>query len=183
MQWNISRKLFKLFRPVGLILIIIASILFIGHFILWIGDGGSYPLGENMVNYELNIIPGILMMKPITFSIVVGTMGYLLVLESIENPYRVVSEETMKLIEAISIFFLFISLYEILFNFMYWGAAIATLLGGGEAVNIDLIASKFQYSKYSWNLVFATKLFFMIFFFSILTLVFINRWRKASQTI
>ncbi len=178
---SIGRTLFRLFRPVGLIMILIAAALFIGHFISWIGGGGSSPLGENMVNYELSIIPGIIMMKPITFSIIVGTMGYLLVLESIKNPYTVVSEETIKIIEVISVFFLFISLYELIFNFMYWGAAISTVLGEGEA-NVDLISSKFPYSRYSWNLVFATKLFFMILFFSILTLIFIFRWRRASRT-
>ena len=171
----------NLFRPIGYILIILASILILSHFITWLINGGNTPLGENMVNYELTLIPGVLMMKPITLSIMMEIIGYLLILESIKNPYTQVSENTIKIIEVISVFFLFISTYELLFNFMYWGSIISTLLREGNSINIDLISSRFPYSKYSWNMVFATKLFFMIFFLSILTLIFINRWRKLLK--
>jgi hypothetical protein len=139
------------------------------------------PLGENMVKYEINIVPKIIMIKPLTLAVVSGVTGYILVLESIENPLKHSSLYTLKIVEVISYFFLIVSSYESLFNFMIWGAKISLLLNSNTNSNIDLIWSKFPYSRYSWNLVFATKFFFMILLLSIITIIFTNRWVKTTQ--
>lgn len=181
---NPMKQLYKGYRIVGMLMIIFAVTLYSIYFYIWLKAPETHPLGENMVKYEITIVPRIFTIKPITLIIVVMIFGYILVLESIRNPLAKTSVEKLYTIEAIALIILFISVYELIFNFMYWNSLITTeFLVKGSTVNIDLLSSKFPYSKFSWNLVFATKFFFMISSISILTIFFTNRWLKKDDAL
>lgn len=176
---NISKHIYRSYRVVGEILIISSVTIFITYFYMWLSSPEKTPLGENMVRHEFILIPGVLAAKPITFTVLIAILGYILVMASIKNPIRRSSLETIYIVESIAIFFLFISAYELVFNFMYWSSLInIEYLKSGSIVNIDLLSSKFLYSDYSWNLVFATKFFFMILSICLITIFFTDRWLK-----
>ncbi len=168
----------NIIRIIGLTLLIISSFIYISSLIQWIIEGGADPLGENLVNKEIVVINNILMFKPISIAMVTGALGYIMILESIKDPFktnrRILIAKTSKIIAYA---FLIISAYEFIFNMMLWAAYI--IVNGGT-INIDEIYTHFPYTHYSWNIVFATKLFFMILVISLATIYYISRWEKQQ---
>lgn len=163
-------------RATGIILILLSSYLYISYFLAWIQDGGVDPLGENMVNNEIVIINNVIMFKPITLAMITGALGYIITLESASMPLTSLKRLWIaKLSKIIAFVFLIVSGYEFTFNMMIWSAYIVL---SGDNINIDTIYTHFPYSKYSWNIVFATKLFFMILIMAIATIYYISRWEQ-----
>lgn len=168
----------SIIRIIGLILIIVSIYLYITNFLGWLSSGGETPLGENMVNNEIVIIKNILMFKPITLAMISGALGYLMVLDSITDPLTTDKRIVIaRLAKIVAYAFLIISGYEFIFNMMIWSAYIALY---GNNINIDLIYTQFPYTKYSWNIVFATKLFFMILVISLGTIYYVTRWERKQ---
>ncbi len=163
-------------RVIGILLILLSSYLYISYFLAWMQDGGVAPLGENMVNNEIIIINNIIMFKPITLAMITGALGYIITLESANMPLT--NQKRLwiaKLSKIVAFVFLIISGYEFTFNMMIWSAYIVL---HGNNVNVDKIYTHFPYSQYSWNIVFATKLFFMILIMAIATIYYISRWEQ-----
>jgi len=156
-------------RYIGWINLAISITLFISFFIHWVLFEPNRPLGENMVREEIIIFKDILYFKPITLASLTGILGYILLLESIEGPLKQVTHiSVLRISRIIAFTSLGIFLYEYLFNLMYWAALI---IKGGYS-NIDLIYTKFPYTRYSWNIVYATKLFLMGLILSIITIFY-----------
>ena len=173
----------QIYKIVGLVMIICTVTIYLVYFYMWLVNLGASPFGENMVKTEITIIPRTITIKPITLTVIMAILGYILVLESIRYPSAKISREKIYIIEITALILLFVSLYELIFNFMYWGSLITVeFLTKGSSVNIDLLSSKFPYSDFSWNLVYATKFFFMITAISILTVFFTNRWLRNEDS-
>lgn len=174
------RSLTTLCRYAGIVLLLFSIALYVGFAVQWIMEGCSTPLGENMVLNEIILIPNILMFKPITLATATGILGYALTLESIRNPLGRVPRGAFYVIEAALIVVLFMSIYELGFNLMYWSSLIVKYNVSNLDINIDSLYSKFEYSKYSWNLVFATKFFLLLTSLSATSIYFINRWLRQA---
>ena len=169
----------QIYKITGLAMIICAAILYLVYFYMWLENLGVSPFGENMVKTEITIIPRTITIKPVTLTIIITILGYILLLESVREHPAKLSREKIYIIEITALILLFVSLYELIFNFIYWNSLITVeLLTKGSSANIDLLSSKFPYSNYSWNLVYATKIFFTLVAISILTVFFTNRWLK-----
>jgi|Deesub1362B_J571_1020462.scaffolds.fasta_scaffold00003_461 hypothetical protein len=139
------------------------------------------PVGYYMVNYEINIIPDLLYLKPITLTVFIIALGYLSGLEVVDRSNRKFSRFSITIIVIGSLFFTFLSLYEVLFNFMLWGSLISSLAENGNiTANIDLLSNYFPNPDRPWNLVFATKVFTLLFFVSIATLIYGFRWKDKK---
>ena len=168
-------RMSRILKYLGLLLIVSSLIMLFGYIAIWFSHGMTEPVGQNMVDKEIIIIPKTVTLKPITLIIVLCLTGYLFVFESISNPLKKISPSTLRIIEIIAFIALIISVYELIFNFMIWGSMItATYVVEGNMTrpNIDLLYTSFPYSKYKWNLVFATKIFYMITFMAIITIYF-----------
>ncbi len=151
---------------------------YIGRSIL--GIDPLYPFGENMVKYEIVIIPNLIYLKPVTLAIIIGYLGILTLLSHLTN-YAIKnwSEHHFFILEVISGTLMFISGYEILFNFTLWNSLISSLAKNGEiSDNIDLLYNIFPNPNNPWNLVFASKIFYFTFLSAITTFYYVNRWRS-----
>jgi len=148
-----------------------------------LGIDELYPFGQNMVDKEIIIIPGLIYIKPVTFIVIIGYIGVITGLEylSRDKGYRFEPYE-YRLYEIIALTIFFISVYEIFFNFMLWGSLISSISYGGEVIgNIDLLANRFPNPSQSWNLVFATKIFYFLAISSATITLYIERWRRRSD--
>jgi hypothetical protein len=146
-------------------------------------NGGIEPVGYYMVNYEIDVVPGLLYFKPITITVFLLALGYLAGLEVVDRSDRRFSRGGIAIITVGALFFTFLSLYEVLFNFMLWGSLISSLaVDGNVSYNIDFLSNYFPNPNRPWNLVFATKTFTLLFFISIATVIYGFRWkdRKVS---
>lgn len=74
----------------------------------------------------------------------------------------------------IAFFIAAIAFYEVLFNFTIWGALMAKEAIVGE-LNPDLLKNPFPDPEMPWNLVFATKLFFVVTVVAFYTFYFLQR--------
>ncbi len=168
---------------IGPILLTTGMIMFMYYMIKAYISGNFIPIGTSMVNSEITIIPHIIYAKPITIFIFVIFIGYVLTLISLTERAIKWSETDYIFIDALAFFSIFLSLYEIFFNFSLWTALIASISDMGIVLrNIDLLYNKFPKPELSCNLVFATKIFYLIFLMGIVTLYFTNLWRRHKRS-
>ncbi len=161
-------------------------ILILGYYLgrAYAGIDPFYPVGTNMVDKEIIIIPGYLYMKPVTLMVLLAYASYVTGLQAltrhaIENWGR----PLIQLIEAAALFFAYLSGYEVLFNFTLWSALISSITVDGTPVgNIDLLYNPFPNPETPWNIVFATKIFTLIFAMSLTTVYFTRKWRTIQMT-
>lgn len=176
----------KLRKYIAIGLVIAASSIFI-YYIgrSLIGFDPLYPFGENMVSIEIVIIPNVIYMKPITIAIILAYLAVLTILSHIGD-YAVEKwgEREFFILEVFTGILMFISGYEILFNFTLWSAMISSLTTSGTVNgNIDLLYNVFPNPDTPWNLVFATKLFYLIFLSSTTSFYYLNRWKLLKREI
>jgi len=144
-----------------------------------------YPFGENMVSIEIVFIPNILFMKPITIAVILGYLAVLTTLSHIST-YVVENwgEREFFVLEIFTGVLMFVAGYEILFNFTLWSAMIASITTSGIVNgNIDLLYNVFPNPDTPWNIVFATKIFYLIFLSSATSFYYINRWKLLKREI
>lgn len=175
-------KIHNFLKIISLIFLVSGLILLFGGVIIYpfIVDGSVIPVGKYMVMTEIHIIPHIIYLKPITLTVILLFLGYAAGIEYVDSIGGIKSAKTSSIIFIISSLFTFISFYELLFNFMLWGALISSIsLDGTVQGNIDILINTFPNPYQSWNLVFATKMFTLLFFVSILTLIYSIKWKKS----
>jgi len=169
-----SRYLSPILIFSGIIIIIVGAIIIP----VTSNDVKMTPVGHLLVSSEIDIIPGVLFMKPITLAVCLIALGYLLGLEYLDMRLKL-SRNSVYVIAILSLFFMFISLYEVMYNFMLWGSLISSLSQQGLVkYNIDTLANTFPNPDHSWNLVFATKIFSSILFLSTITFLYTLKWRR-----
>jgi len=144
-----------------------------------------YPVGTNMVDREITLIPNLVYMKPITIFVITTYIAYVVGLTTMSN--HVVKKWNKKMldfIDMLALTFAFISGYEILFNFTLWSALISSItINGLPQDNIDLLYNSFPNPDTPWNIVFATKIFTLIFSMCLTTLFFTSKWRRLKKVI
>lgn len=139
------------------------------------------PIGHMLVSSEVHIIPGLVYMKPITISVLLIVLGHLFGLEYIDVNVRL-RRSSLHALTIISLFAMFVSSYEVMYNFMLWGSLISSLSRNGAVEhNIDMLVNPFPNPDMAWNLVFATKVFTTILFMSVVTLVYVVKWRMRGE--
>lgn len=136
------------------------------------------PVGRFLVFIEIDIIPGLIYMKPITISVFLIAIGYLLGIEYVDSNCHL-NINIIRVISILSLFIFFLSLYEVLYNFMLWGSLISSVAKDGEIhYNIDTLENIFPNPEQAWNLVFATKIFTLLSFLSAITFLYSLTWKK-----
>lgn len=74
-----------------------------------------------------------------------------------------------------------LSIYEILFNFTLWSGLIASAAVLGE-LNPDIMINPFPNPKIPWNIVFTTKMYFIIFIVCSYTFYFLTKLEQSDYT-
>lgn len=167
------------------IILLATSLGLLGYYLLkaMLGIDSMYPVGNNMIDTEIVIIPHILYMKPITIIVILGYSGLITGLFHLDKKWGY-ELETHKciILEIITFIIFFITLYEVFFNFTLWSGLIASISLNGEVLgNIDQLVNKFPNPNQPWNLVFATKIFYALTLASGTILVFLDRWRRSRE--
>ncbi|RLG61322.1 hypothetical protein DRN87_02840 [Candidatus Geothermarchaeota archaeon] len=171
-------------KPISIILIVSgAGILFYYLIRGIVGLDPLFPVGENMVDNEIIIIPDLIYIKPITLSLIMIYLGTVCGLEHLSKGWGLkLSDAGYSIIKIFLLLIIFISLYEIFFNFMLWCSLISSIATSGDiSGNIDLLVNKFPNSEQPWNLVFASKLFYFYFLTSLTGVYYIERWRRLRE--
>ncbi len=163
-----------------------SSITILGYY-LWRGYTGLdpfYPVGTNMVDKEITLIPDLIYMKPITIFVIISYTGYVIGLTTLTKyASENWGEEIYNFIDVLALVAAFISGYEVLFNFTLWSALISSItINGQPQGNIDTLYNMFPNPETPWNIVFATKVFTLIFAMALTTLFFTNRWRAIQRS-
>ncbi len=83
-------------------------------------------------------------------------------------------------IQLAAIVVAFISAYEVLYNFMLWGAFLGNQLLTSSVAALSLVNSVDSPGPVPWNLVFATKIFFSTFVISGYAVYFLRRIHSSG---
>lgn len=129
----------------------------ISCFIIYYSSQSSYnAIGEMFVDSEFpspSFSPFYL--KPMTWLMIFIITGWVSFIELAKNRIRLLGPNS----RFIYMLFLFLitslTLYEVVYNFMLWGAILASQ--GVDEANPDITVNHFPDEKYQVNLVFATK--------------------------
>jgi len=137
------------------------------------------PYGRYMVSYEVNIIPGYVYMKPITITVIILFLAFILGLEYLDLNGGITSNSTILFLIISSSLCVFVGFYETLFNFILWSSLISSIAKNGVVHgNIDVLVNTFPNPNEPWNLVYATKIFSLILFIGIFTFIFAYKWSR-----
>ncbi|HIQ13057.1 MAG TPA: hypothetical protein EYH44_01520 [Thermoprotei archaeon] len=183
---KITVEIIKIRKYIAILATLLSLTIFIYHIgRALIGLDPLYPFGENMVSYEIVVIPNVVFMKPATMAVIFGYIAVLTTLSHIsEYAIRRWNEKEFFTIELVTGTLLFISGYEILFNFTLWSALIASMASSGTVYgNIDLIINTFPNPETPWNVVFATKIMYLIFVSSATSFYYVNKWKLIKREI
>ncbi len=190
MNYFMLGRLFDTVLKLRKYIAIASTVISSGLFIYYIGRSlvgldPLYPFGENMVSIEIVFIPNVIFMKPITIAVIFGYLAVLTTLSHIGD-YAIErwGEKEFFILEVFTGILMFISGYEILFNFTLWSAMIASITTSGTVNgNIDLLYNVFPNPDTPWNIVFATKIFYLMFLSSATSFYYVNRWKLLKREI
>jgi len=181
----------KIFKPiynnlklVSIILITLSLSIFFYYLSRSImGIDKVFPFGSNMVDREIIFIPHFLYMKPVTLIMLLGYTGFLCGMFHLDKSWGyTLREHEYIILELIAGVSLFVTIYEVIFNFMLWGALITSIAENGVVIgNIDLLVNQFPNPAQPWNLVFATKAFYTFSITSGTALYFLEKWRRYKK--
>ncbi len=158
--------------PLYMLLGSIAAIVFLVAYVAANGTGEG-PVGEEFVNEELPP-PGMFpyFLKPITWLMIVVFAGWFSFLELMKNQIKLLDDNWRYFYAMVLFIIVAISFYEILYNFMYWGAILSKQ--PEAALDPDSVANGFPSQLYQVNIVFATKVGVTIFACAMYALVVIK---------
>ena len=132
-------------------------------------------VGTNLVNVEFpppSIFP--LYLKPITW-LYIGALTFMYSeYELNKEQIRRLSPTARGLCKFLGFLVAVVFFYEICYNFVLWGGEIGAAVVFGN-LNPDLLFNKFPNLKEPWNLVFATKLWSVLFIAGLYTFWFFNK--------
>lgn len=138
--------------------------------------GGVGEIGETLVNVEF---PFAFMAKPVTYLSMACVTFFYSSVRLWENRIAMWSRLRLSILELAAIVVAFGSAYEVLYNFMLWGANYTVQLLTQHIPNPDIIASP---SVDPWNLVFATKMFAALFLISGYSLYFMRKLHQRPAS-
>jgi hypothetical protein len=114
--------------------------------------------------------------KPITWLMILVLIAWFSFIELVKSSIDSLRYKWKFIIMLICFVITSISFYEILFNFMLWGS----MLTHADTFNPDSMINTFPFDTYKINLVFATKMFVMVFICNLYTLLTFMRMSKNS---
>jgi len=132
-------------------------------------SGGVLDVGATLVNVEF---PFPFLAKPVTYLSVASVTFFYSGLRLYQNHVAAWSQVTLSVVQLFSLVVAFASAYEVLYNFMLWGAYFTTGLVNNLINNPNLVSGP---GPTPWNLVFATKMFASLFVISGYTVYFLRR--------
>jgi hypothetical protein len=125
-----------------------------------LGSGGVLNIGLTLVDVEW---PFPYFAKPVTYLSISSVAFFYSSLRLWENKIAKWSHLRLSALRLFAIIVAFASAYEVLFNFMLWGAIYSVQVLTEHIRNPDIVTSP---SPVPWNLVFATKMFSALFVIS-----------------
>jgi len=132
-------------------------------------EGGVLDVGATLVNVEF---PLPFFAKPVTYLSVASVTFFYSGLRLYQNKVAAWSQVTLSMLQLFCLVVAFASAYEVLYNFMLWGAFFGEQLIRSLVTNPDIVTGP---GPIPWNLVFATKMFSSLFVISGYTVYFLRR--------
>lgn len=137
---------------------------------------GVLDIGASLVNVEF---PLPYFAKPVSYLSIASITFFYSGLRLWKNKIAMWSHLRLSAIQLFSLVVAFASAYEVLYNFMLWGAIFSAQVLAGQ-LNPDVIASPSVVSPVPWNLVFATKMFSALFVISGYAVYFLRRIHRVN---
>lgn len=138
---------------------------------------GIDVVGVSLVNVDW---PFTFMAKPVTYlSVASVTFAY----SSFQIWQNRIAQWTLFRLSIIELFAIVVALssaYEVLYNFMLWGAFLTDQLLTSSLNPLSIINDALTPGPIPWNLVFATKVFFSLFVISGYAVYFLRRIHKSN---
>ena len=144
-------------------------------------SGSLYPIGSNMVNTEFPPSSPFYA-KPVTYFVFFMVLGWLFGLESTKERISQWSPFYRRLALILSIFFIFATGYEVLYNFTLWSALMTWAKMSGN-LNPDILINEFPSEEAAWNITFATKIYTAFFFISTITAIYLVRSDRSYKPV
>ncbi len=139
-------------------------------------EKGTYVMGEVLVKTE---VPFPHFAKLITWLFFATIIGWYCVSRIGWKKTVRLHSTRMALLQLMLLGFCIICLYELMYNFMVLNAQIAAGIQNGQVPDIDSLTIAYPDPARPWNLVFATKIFFVAFVISAHALYLSTRPRKS----
>ena len=161
------------------------SLIILSYFLIRVilGFDNLFPIGENMVTTE--IPPHLFFkMKPITWFVLFFISGWIIFFETEQDKINRISSTKRRFLYIITFILIFISGYEVIYSFSLWSGlmAVSSILSTTTENlynwNPDLLVNPYPNPNMPINLVFATKIVYLIFFLSVYTNIYINKMEK-----
>lgn len=170
---ELGRQYFKYASLIFLSITLIFVIYYIARIIAGLDE--LYPIGQSLVTKEIpspEKYP--IYAKPISYIVVSAMFAWLFGLEALRERFSRVSIQWIRLFMIVAVFTLFISGYEMLWNFFMWAASTASLAKEGKITQSpDYLANEYPNPSFSVNFVFATKVFSLVFFSAFYLLIYL----------
>lgn len=122
-------------------------------------SGGVVNIGVTLVDVEF---PLPVLAKPVTYLSLASITFFYSSLRVLEHRIARWSRVKLSVLQLFAIIVAFASAYEVLYNFMLWGAIFSAQYLQGY-LNPNVLSSPTAVSTIPWNLVFATKMFSALF--------------------
>ena len=132
--------------------------------------------GEQFIVDEWHILPFV-QSKPITLMIFFGFVAWAFFLEGVENWFKSLDKDWIRLLMVIAALVSFGSLYELFFNFTIWGSLMVIT----DVQNPDILVNRFPVEETAVYLVYASKLVLLIFAVSTYMMYFLLRTYLSNR--
>ncbi len=133
-------------------------------------------VGETLVTFEfppISVFP-LFYSKPITWLSAAILLLYFSALELSAERVSTWSKPKRDILRFAACFIGAMAFYEVMFNFTLWSGLIARDAIIGE-LNVDIIKNPFPNPKTPWNIVFATKLFTVLFILALYSVYYLQK--------
>jgi hypothetical protein len=144
-------------------------------------SGGVIDIGLTLVNVEFPFPPYVA--KPVTYLSVASVAFFYSSLRLWENRIARWSRVRLSTLQLFAIIIAFASAYEVMYNFMLWGALYSAqvITSSLNSVNLNIISTPKVLSTIPWNLVFATRMFSSLFVIAGYSAFFLRRLHSREE--
>lgn len=139
--------------------------------------GGLDVVGSSLVNVEF---PFTFMAKPVTYLMVASVTFVYSSMQLFQNRIARWSLFRLSALQLVAIVVAVCSAYEVLYNFMLWGAFLSNQLLSSSLSASSLVNDITSPGPVPWNLVFATKIFLALFAISGYVVYFLRRMHHPT---
>ena len=138
---------------------------------------GLEVVGTSLVNVEF---PFTFAAKPVTYLSIASVTFFYSAMQLWKNRIARMSLFKLSFVQLIAIVVALSSAYEVLYNFMLWGAFLSNELLATSIQALSAINNATSPGPVPWNLVFATKIFFSLFIISGYGVYFLRRIHNVT---